>query len=101
MRTASRRLKPALLTVPVFATALALGGCGSEVLANPNKVVGHIILENSGIKVDSVSCPSGVPLKKGHTFTCTVKFRGQTRTVTVQETSTKGNSALLHIIKVS
>jgi hypothetical protein len=100
MKLDIRRLRPVLLAVPVAGASLALAGC-SSVLNNPDKVVAKIILENTGVKVSSVTCPSDIPLKKGHTFTCTVKVNGQAHTVTVDETSTTGSGAILHIIKVT
>lgn len=43
-------------------------------------------IESSGGQVKSVSCPSSVPKKTGHVFTCTVTFaNGDSRTVQVTE----------------
>jgi hypothetical protein len=90
---------PALLAIPAVAASLGLAGCSST-LADPNSVVSKIVQANAGVKPSSVSCPSDIPVKKGHTFECTIHVPGQTRTVTVDEVSTNSNGAVLKIIAV-
>lgn len=69
-----RRLA-AILVAPLLAAAL-LAGCGAGDVIDPNKTeiaVRFDVREATGEKVESVSCPSDVPVDVGTRFVCEVK----------------------------
>ena len=72
--------------------ALALGvfplaGCGETVIdsAKTEAAIEENLEKSVGQRVSSVECPSGVEVKKGGTFECTVKLKsGKTETATLK-----------------
>jgi Domain of unknown function (DUF4333) len=74
-------------------TFLALAGCGTS-LNDPTGLVKQLFRQKTGMTASSVSCPTGIPIAKGHQFTCTVRAQGHDRSVTVEEmTATSGGLA--------
>lgn len=69
-------LRGALAIILVIALAV-LPGCGEKVIdsAKTEGALQHN-LEELHEKVASVSCPSGVEVEAGKTFTCSVKLTG-------------------------
>ena len=83
MRT-SKLARPRLaLAISGIGSALALAACGTADQSDlQNKIKSG--LAKDGINVSSVSCPSGISLKKGTAFKCTVNYvaSGQPKTAT-------------------
>jgi hypothetical protein len=79
--------------------AIAIAGCGgAATLNNPSQSVSNGIYKAVGQRPASVSCPSNIPVKTGHTFTCTIAdSTGQKLPATVTETSVSGTTAQIHI----
>jgi hypothetical protein len=71
------------LALAVFLAA----GCGETVIdsAKTEGAIEENLEKSVGQKVSSVECPSGVEVKKGKTFDCTVNLEsGKTETATLK-----------------
>jgi hypothetical protein len=81
-----------LVTVAV-ATALAAGGCGTGKLEIDHKKAEDLARGIGARKgsVKSVSCPSGVKVKRGQDFDCRLTYAdGVRRTITIHQLDDKG-----------
>ena len=90
-RLARRRAAPAA-GLGLLAVMLATGcGSGSSTLdtARIEHAVAASIFAQRGVRT-TVSCPSGIPVKTGHSFACTAKLDVGSYPVTVTETNSKG-----------
>jgi NAD(P)H-hydrate repair Nnr-like enzyme with NAD(P)H-hydrate epimerase domain len=89
----SLRVVPVVSVVSV-AAAFGFAGCGETTIDN-GKLQDKIktgVTEQTGAKVKSVNCPSGVKAEKGKTFTCDITAaNGQTGKITVTQSDSKGN----------
>jgi NAD(P)H-hydrate repair Nnr-like enzyme with NAD(P)H-hydrate epimerase domain len=76
----------ASLTLAGFVVAACVG-CGGTVIdsAKTEDVLEQEVHRSTGKKVSSVECPSGVEVKAGATFECTVSFAGGKREVATLE----------------
>jgi hypothetical protein len=99
VRRWGRRWAIAVALVPAF----ALAGCGTnEIDANKaGQLVRKAVAQGNGtVKLKSVSCPSGVTVKKGGTFVCKVSLTESSTgavhsgTVTVHMTDSNGQITL-------
>jgi hypothetical protein len=86
------------------AASLAAVGCGETVIdsGKVEKSIGRSVIDQTGVRVKSVSCPEDKAAKKGDTFTCTVVARDGTKgEATVTQKDDKGNlgteAPFLHI----
>jgi hypothetical protein len=86
-----RRSLVLLLVLP----ALVAAGCTKKIDTNKAERSIKVGLESrtsNGLNIASVSCPKNVEVKKGDTFTCTVKgSNGKTARVNVIQHDDKGN----------
>ncbi|HKB52289.1 MAG TPA: DUF4333 domain-containing protein [Solirubrobacterales bacterium] len=75
--------------VALLAVAFLAAGCGETVIddAKTEAAIEENLEKSVGQKVSSVECPSGVEVKAGKTFDCTVNLAGG-----------KGETATLKII---
>ncbi|HEX3172612.1 MAG TPA: DUF4333 domain-containing protein [Solirubrobacterales bacterium] len=66
------------LIVPLAAAALFTTGCGETVIddAKTEAAIEQNLKRATGAKVSSVDCPSGVEVKAGATFECTIELAG-------------------------
>lgn len=74
------------LAALVFAVFL-VAGCGGTVIdsAKTEAAIEENLEKSVGQKVSSVECPSGVEVKAGKTFDCTVSLKGgKTETATLK-----------------
>ena len=71
--------------------ALSAAGCKKQLDSGKAESSIKSGLEAKGVKVESVSCPSGKAAKKGDTFDCTGKAGGKDFTVTVEQQDDEGN----------
>jgi DUF4097 and DUF4098 domain-containing protein YvlB len=98
------RLPYATLLIGAVVAAILIGGCSASVCAGSGCGSGKIdvtkaesatktyVAQATGAEVKSVSCPAGVPLKKGTTFTCTAtESNGTIASVVGTETDAKGS----------
>jgi NAD(P)H-hydrate repair Nnr-like enzyme with NAD(P)H-hydrate epimerase domain len=62
----------------LFAVAFLVVGCGETVIddAKTEAAIEENLRKSVGQKVSSVDCPSGVEVKAGKTFDCTVSLAG-------------------------
>ena len=108
-RLARRRAAPAA-GLGLLAVMLATGcGSGSSTLDTTRieHAVAASIFAQRGVRT-TVSCPSGIPVKTGHSFACTAKLDVGNYAVTVTETNSKGRVryenkqplVVLNIVKV-
>ena len=75
--------------------AVALFACSCAPTIDPASLANSIKskLEAQGVTVNSVTCPSGKPMKKDDTFTCQgVSGKGDVFTVKVTQTDDAGNT---------
>ncbi len=81
----------------VLAGALVLlAGCGSTAKVNPKQVEADLLASLHRQRPNvafGVRCPSGLPLKVGTTFTCTVIFDGSPTSYTVEITRVSSSQA--------
>ncbi len=92
----SLRARPLALCAGVLAVGLA--GCGG---VDDGKLEDQISkqVEKQGGKVASVDCPSGEKLKKGNTFTCTLKTaKGQSFPIRVNIVSEDDGGKAQYVI---
>ena len=89
------------------ATSLAVAGCGETVIdsGKVEKSIGKTVIDQTGIRVKSVSCPAGRVAKKGDTFTCKVVAKdGTTGQAVVTQRDDEGSlgteAPFLHIREV-
>jgi hypothetical protein len=86
--------RPILLLLLVLPALIAVG-CTKSIDTNKAERSIKTGLENrtsNGLRIASVSCPKDVEVKKGATFTCTVKGTNhQTAKVNVIQHDDKGN----------
>jgi hypothetical protein len=83
MTMLSRSSVPIALVLAVFLAA----GCGETVIdsAKTEAAIEENLEKSVGQKVGSVNCPSGVEVKAGTTFDCTVTLAGgKTETATLK-----------------
>jgi hypothetical protein len=83
------------LAVSIPLLVLTLSACtvsfGNSDKIDPKKAE-KFLKDNIHPTVKSVNCPSGVKIKKGGTFQCTVTFaNGKTGTVTLHMTNSSGH----------
>jgi ABC-type uncharacterized transport system auxiliary subunit len=74
--------------------AFALAGCGTATVDNAQaeQIVRRAVNNStSGAKLKKISCPSGVAVKTGTSFSCTL-------TVTLPNGSTHSGTVMLHIV---
>jgi hypothetical protein len=92
-RSLGRRGRALLAFVGVLAALVTLSACGSSSstldTTRIQRAVAASILAQRGLHT-TVSCPANIPVKLGHTFTCTAKLQVGTYPVTVTETTSKG-----------
>jgi Domain of unknown function (DUF4333) len=95
---------PQLLAGLAVAASFAALGCGEAVIdsAKVEKSIGKSVIDQTGVRVKSVSCPKDRAVKKGDTFTCTVVAKDDTKgKAVVTQRDDKGNLAteapFLHI----
>jgi len=82
----------------VVALALVAGGCGGTVIdqQKTEELLEAELPKSLGKKVKSVDCPSGIEVKAGSTFTCTVTVQGgETQTATVKIRDDKADIAVV------
>lgn len=81
---ATRRRIAAILVVA--AIGLAVAGCGETVIdsAKTEAAIEQNLHRATGQKVGSVECPSGVEVKAGATFECSVELGGKQETATLK-----------------
>ncbi len=67
----------AALTALIIAVPIAVAGCGETVIdsAKTEAAIEENLEKSVGQKVASVDCPSGVEVKAGTTFECTVSLQ--------------------------
>lgn len=76
---------------------LILGSCSVSVgggkldTAKLQNEISTEIQQQTGVTVDSVSCPEGIDAKQGTTFDCTATAGGDSVTVNVDVTDDDGN----------
>jgi hypothetical protein len=94
-----RRMVRSLFVVAgAFPAVIALAGCGTEVLSNPDSDVSNALFNATGQHPKSVSCPSSIDAKVGKTFRCTITDDNGTKIgATVTETSIKNGKVQMHI----
>jgi hypothetical protein len=82
--TLSARL--GVLAAPLAAAALLVAGCGETVIdsAKVEAAIEQNLHRATGQKVSSVECPSGVEVKAGATFECTVELGGKQESATLK-----------------
>jgi len=71
----------------LFTLAFLAAGCGETVIdsAKTEAAIEQNLQRATGQKVSSVECPSGVEVKTGATFECTVELSGgKTETATLK-----------------
>jgi hypothetical protein len=91
----ARRL---IVAAGLLPTAIALAGCGSQVLNNPEKDVSDAIFNATGQRPKTVTCPSNIDAKVGKTFRCTLTAKDGTKIgATVTETSIANGKVQMHI----
>jgi NAD(P)H-hydrate repair Nnr-like enzyme with NAD(P)H-hydrate epimerase domain len=68
----------AALAAPLAAAALLVAGCGETVIddSKTEAALEQNLRRSTGRNVSSVDCPSGVEVKAGQTFQCTVDLAG-------------------------
>ncbi len=84
----------------VGAVALLAAGCGETVIdhAKEEALIEENLEKSVGQKVSSVECPSGVDVKKGKTFECTVKLQGgRQETVTVKILNSDADTEITNV----
>ncbi len=95
-------LAVALAVIALSACSVSFGGSDQIDHKKAETLLRDNLHPNSGSpKLTSISCPSGVKIKKGGTFDCTVSFAdGSTSTVTIHMTDSSGrisfNSSDIH-----
>lgn len=74
------------LAAPLIALALLVAGCGETVIdsAKVEAELEQNLHEATGLKATSVECPSGVEVKVGATFECTIELGGKRETATLK-----------------
>jgi hypothetical protein len=75
------------LAILVAVAAVAAVGCGETVIdsTKTEEQLQSGLKKEQGLKVKSADCPSGVEVKPGTTFTCTVTLAGgETQTATLK-----------------
>ncbi|MDQ6778875.1 MAG: DUF4333 domain-containing protein [Actinomycetota bacterium] len=93
-----KNVRKVIVVAGAFPAAIALAGCGTEVLTNPGQEVSNALYKTVGQRPKSVACPQGVEAKAGKTFRCTLTAKdGTTVGVTVTETSITNGVAHLDI----
>jgi hypothetical protein len=80
------------LAVPLAAVALLGAGCGETVIdsAKTEAAIEQNLTHATGQKVSKVECPSGVEVKAGATFECTVILAGgkqETATLKIRDSN--------------
>jgi Domain of unknown function (DUF4333) len=84
----------------LVAAALLASGCG-ETLLDSSKTQDELkenVERAQRAKVSSVECPSGVQVKAGATFECTVELRGgKTETATLKITNSSADTEVTEI----
>jgi Domain of unknown function (DUF4333) len=86
MRKTTPTAGPGALVALLAGFALLIAGCGETVIDSA-KVEGALeqnLHNATGQKVESVECPSGVEVKAGATFECTVALSGKQETATLK-----------------
>ena len=70
--------RSAVLAALLVAAALSAAGCGETVIddAKTEAALEQNLQRSTGRKVSSVECPSGVEVKAGQTFRCTIDLAG-------------------------
>ena len=70
--------RPAALAALLAAAALWSAGCGETVIdsTKTEAALEQNLQRSTGRKVSSVECPSGVEVKAGQTFQCTIDLAG-------------------------
>jgi len=79
---------------------LLVAGCGETVIdsAKTEGAIEENLEKSVGQRVASVDCPSGVEVKKGRTFECTVKLKsGRTETATLKILNSEADVELTDI----
>jgi len=78
--------RPGAFAVLLVAVALLASGCGETVIdsAKTEAAIEQNLHRATGQKVGSVECPSGVEVKAGATFECTVELAGKQETATLK-----------------
>lgn len=81
----STLVRCAVLAAFALATCLA-SGCGETVIdsAKTEAAIEQNLHRATGQKVGSVECPSGVEVKAGATFECSVELGGKQETATLK-----------------
>ena len=99
MRTVIARFSP-LLAIPLVA-GLLLSGCGAGDTVDPAKTeiaLRFDVEEATGETVESVECPSDVPVEVGNRFRChVIASSGEEAVVEVEVTSEKADMRALSI----
>jgi hypothetical protein len=69
---------PAVSLAVALAAAFGFAGCGKTVIddVKTEGAIEHDLQASAGQKVRSVDCPSGVEVKAGNTFECTIQLAG-------------------------
>ena len=75
------RISRSLAGLAAATASLAVAGCGETVIdsAKLEKSIGRTVIDQTGVRVKSVSCPKDRAAKKGDKFTCTVVGRDGTK----------------------
>src|SRR5919106_423105 len=72
LRKGASMSRPVGVVVGISALALAIAGCGGEVIddGKAEDFIRDGLEERVGVQVSSVDCPSDVDVEKGKTFDC-------------------------------
>jgi hypothetical protein len=65
-------MRRAAALIALAPAALALAACGQSTIipSKSEQVVRDFVYQHTGVRATNVTCPSGVPAKKGGTFDC-------------------------------
>jgi hypothetical protein len=100
MQTRIRWRVSAGAVLPTGLASFALAGCSTS-LNDPTGLVKQLYRESTGVTVSSATCPTDIPIAKGHQFTCTVQARGTSHTVTLMEMTATASGSQVRIIAVN
>ena len=88
MRRLALALSLPLLAITLSACSVSIGGSNKI----DHKKAEKFLRDNIHPPVKSVSCPSGVKIKKGGTFDCTITLaNGKSGTITLHMTNSSGH----------
>jgi hypothetical protein len=93
-----RTMRSLIAAAGVCSAVIVLGGCGTEVLSNPEQDVSNAVFTATGQRPKTVTCPKNIDAKVGKTFRCTLTASDGTKIgATVTETSITNGKVQMHI----